>query len=161
MSEQTSNTIDPKELRNVCGKFATGITIVTTELDGEAHGMTANAFTSVSLDPPLVLVSVDHRASMHERLPKTGRYAVSILGHDQEHLSTHFAGRPDPELADPFVRRNGMPVIDGAIAYFTTKIVDMHPAGDHTLYIGEVDYIECNDDDPILYYVGKYRQLQD
>jgi len=159
MSEQIPSTIDSREFRNACGHFATGITIVTTELDGEFHGMTANAFVSVSLDPPLVLVSVDHRASMHERLPKTGRYAVSILRHDQEHLSTHFAGRPDPDLPDPFVQRNGMPVIDGAIAYLTTKIVDMHLAGDHTLYIGEVDYIEYNDDDPILYYVGKYRKL--
>ena len=158
MTEQTSQ-IDPRELRNVCGKFATGITIVTTEVDGEIHGMTANAFMSVSLEPPLVVVSVAKKANLHELITQSGQYAVSILNSDQEDYSSHFAGW-SPEGFEPiFDRKNDQPVIADAIAYFTTKLYAAHEAGDHTLYIGEVEFVEYNEEDPILYYVGKYRQV--
>ena len=94
MTENSSAAIDSRALRNACGLFATGITVVTTEVDGDVHGMTANAFMSVSLDPPLLVISVGHKARLHDLLKQTGRYAVSILRHDQEDYSSHFAGWP-------------------------------------------------------------------
>lgn len=150
--------IDPREFRNTLGRFASGITIVTTVDEGEAHGMTANAFVSVSLDPPLVLVSIDHRTKMHQVLPKTKKYGVSILKHNQESVSTHFAGRP-LEVAPEFVWQNEIPLIKDAVAHLVCDVVEEHVAGDHTLYIGKVEWISYEDDEPLLYYGGKYRFL--
>lgn len=162
MTENSSAAIDSRELRNACGLFATGITVVTTELDGETHGMTANAFMSVSLDPPLLVVSVGHKARLHQFLTQTGRYAVSILRHDQEDYSSHFAGWPVEGLEVQFERRHDYPVLPDALAYFVCKVVDAHPAGDHTLFIGQVEYLEHDAGEPahpLLFYAGKYRQM--
>lgn len=156
---ENSPAIDPRELRNACGRFATGITVVTTELDGTVHGMTANAFMSVSLDPPLLAVSVGHKATLHKMLQQTGRYAISILRGDQEGFSSHFAGWPVEGLDPQFDQRQGYPVLPDALAYFVCTVVDAHPAGDHTLYIGQVEYVEYTDGDPVLFYCGKYRQM--
>jgi len=122
--------------------------------------MTANAFTSVSLDPPLVLVSLDNRSYMHRILPSAGRYGVSVLGEDQEILSNHFAGRTAEGLHLRFVTREGVPLLENAVAYFVVQVVDAHPAGDHTLYIGRVDHFEARDARPLLFYSGKYQQLR-
>ena len=121
--------------------------------------MTANAFVSVSLDPPLVLVSLDNRSYMHKILPSAGVYGVSVLAEDQEPLSKHFAGRGGEELPIRFITRNDMPLIDGAIAYLVARVVDAHPAGDHTLYIGRVEHFEASDAKPLLVFRGRYRQL--
>lgn len=158
MSE-TNAAIDPRAFRNACGLFATGITVVTTELDGDVHGMTANAFMSVSLEPPLLLVSVGHKASMHQKLQQSGHYAISILRHNQEDYSSHFAGWPVEGLEVTFERRHDYPVLPNALAYFVCTVVDAHPAGDHTLYIGQVEYLEYNEGEPVLFYGGTYRQM--
>ena len=156
---ESSQPFDPKLYRQALGRFASGVTIVTTQHEGRTHGMTANAFVSVSLDPPLVLVSVDNRAHMHEMLQRTGRYGVSVLAEDQETLSNHFAGRPVEGLEARFVTRHGVPLIEGAIAYFVARVVDAHPAGDHTLYIGRVEHFEVSDARPLLFHGGQYQQL--
>lgn len=156
---QVSAPFDTKLFRNALGRFATGVTIITTH-DGERiHGMTANAFISVSLDPPLVLISLDNRCNMHRMLPTTGRFGISVLAEDQEHLSSHFAGRPIEGIELSFVTREGVPVLDQALAYVVAHVVDTHPAGDHTLYIGHVDHFESRDGRPLLFYGGKYRQV--
>jgi flavin reductase (DIM6/NTAB) family NADH-FMN oxidoreductase RutF len=152
--------MDTRQFRNALGRFASGVTVVTTCHQGQTHGMTANAFVSVSLEPPLVLVSVDNRAYLHRVLPEAGRYGVSILTEDQERLSNHFAGRTVEGLHVRFTERLGMPVLENAVAYFVVHIVDAHPAGDHTLYIGRVEHFESRDDRPLLFYAGKYQQLQ-
>jgi flavin reductase (DIM6/NTAB) family NADH-FMN oxidoreductase RutF len=159
MTENSSAAIDSRELRNACGLFATGITVVTTEVDGDVHGMTANAFMSVSLDPPLLVISVGLKARLHDLLKQTGRYAVSILRHDQEDYSSHFAGWPVEGLEVRFERCHDYPVLPDALAYFVCKVVDAHPAGDHTLYIGQVEYLEHDAGEPVLFYSGKYRQM--
>lgn len=157
----TRNTrIDPLEFRKTLGKFASGVTIVTTMHEGSMHGMTANAFLSVSLEPPLVLVSVDNRSHMHERLPESGRYGVSILSDEQEALSQHFAGRSREGLEIPFVWRHDMPLFEGAIAHLVCRVVAAHPAGDHTLYIAEVEYLDHRDGAPLAFYTGRYANLQ-
>lgn len=159
MSEQQSQPFDTRAFRNACGKFATGITVVTVAVDGEIHGMTANAFMSVSLDPPLIVVSVAKKAHMHAFLAQGERYAVSILNQDQEAYSGHFAGFPPKDFEPAFAQRHNHPVIANAIAYFVTRRGAAYEAGDHTLYIGQVDYFESNEQEPVLYYGGKYRLL--
>lgn len=122
--------------------------------------MTANAFVSVSLDPPLVLVSLDNRAVMHRILPDSGRYGVSVLAEGQEALSNHFAGRTMEGLHIRFITRCGVPLIENAVAYFVVRVIDVHPAGDHTLYIGHVEYFESREDKPLLFYSGGYHQVR-
>ena len=154
----TAKLFNESEFRNALGRFASGVTIVTA-LDGEkTHGMTANAFVSVSLDPPLVLVSIDNRSKIHRILSGAGRFGVSVLAEDQRNLSEHFAGRAVREVR--FVNRAGTPVVEGAIAYFVVHVVDVHAAGDHTLYIGCVEHYEARNDKPLLFFGGKYGQLR-
>jgi flavin reductase (DIM6/NTAB) family NADH-FMN oxidoreductase RutF len=159
MSASPDDAIDPREFRNTLGRFASGVTVVTTEHAGQVHGMTANAFMSVSLNPPLVVVSVNHRANLHHLLPQSGRYGVSILAEEQEGYSNHFAGRQVGGLEVKFVRRRDMPLIDGAVAHLVARLVEAHPAGDHTLYLGQVEFLEWRDARPLLFYGGQYRSL--
>jgi flavin reductase (DIM6/NTAB) family NADH-FMN oxidoreductase RutF len=154
------NAFDSRQFRNALGRFASGVTVVTTQYEDRPHGMTANAFVSVSLNPPLVLVSVDNRATMHRLLPMTGRYGISVLAEGQENLSNHFAGRSVEGLHIRFTERLGVPLLEGAVAYFVVRVVDAHTAGDHTLFIGEVEHFEARDDRPLLFYSGKYQQLR-
>jgi flavin reductase (DIM6/NTAB) family NADH-FMN oxidoreductase RutF len=159
MSTEAQPSFDTRAFRNALGRFATGVTIITAVHEDHPHGMTANAFVSVSLTPPLILVSLDNRSNMHKILPATGRFGVSILAENQEALSTHFAGRPQENLQVSFVDRAGMPVIEEAVAYFVARVTATHPAGDHTLYIGEVEHFEHRDDRPLLFHAGKYGRL--
>ncbi len=122
--------------------------------------MTANAFTSVSLDPPLVLVSLDNRSLMHRILPITRRFGASVLTENQEHLSDHFAGRTIEGLHVRFAQQNGVPLLEGAVAHFVAEVIDVHPAGDHTLYISRVEFFQASDDRPLLFYAGQYQQLR-
>jgi flavin reductase (DIM6/NTAB) family NADH-FMN oxidoreductase RutF len=161
MSTEAQPSFDPRAFRNALGRFATGVTVITAIHEDHPHGMTANAFVSVSLAPPLILISLDNRSNMHRILPAAGRFGVSVLAENQENLSSHFAGRPQEDLQIPFVARAGMPVIDGAVAYFVARVADAHAAGDHTLYIGEVEHFEYREDRPLLFHAGKYRRLLD
>lgn len=161
MTESITQPFDTRGFRNACGKFATGITVVTVEVNGQVHGMTANAFMSVSLDPPLVVVSVGKKAHMHALLAGADRYAISVLNQGQEPYSAHFAGFGPNGFQPTFDQRHNHLVIANAIAYFVTRIYAAHEVGDHTLYIGQVEYFENNGDDPVLYYGGKYRLLKE
>jgi flavin reductase (DIM6/NTAB) family NADH-FMN oxidoreductase RutF len=157
---KTSLSFPVRQYRNALGRFASGITVVTTEHEGRTHGMTANAFVSVSLEPPLVLVSLDKRCKMHQVLLITRRYGVSVLAETQQAFSNHFAGRSVNGLQVPFTRRNEMPLLEGAVAYFVAEVIDVHPAGDHTLYIGHVQHFESYAGRPLLFYAGNYQQIQ-
>lgn len=151
--------IDQKDFRNTLGRFATGVTVVTTQHEGQIHGITVNAFMSVSLDPPLVLVSIDKKAKAHETLAETSHYGVSLLQAEQEVLSNHFAGWSVDGLEIPYSFVNNFPLIDGAVGNLICRIVNRVDAGDHTLQIGEVEYLNWQDDAPLLYYAGKYGRL--
>jgi flavin reductase (DIM6/NTAB) family NADH-FMN oxidoreductase RutF len=150
--------IDPTRMRRTLGRFATGVTVVTTAQGGDVHAMTANAFTSVSLDPPLVLVSVDHRTRMHQLLPATRRYGVSVLGSRQERTAWHFAGRPlaGVERDALFEWAADVPFVRGAIAHVGCSLYDSHEAGDHTLYLGRVEYLDSKPGDPLLFHKGMF-----
>lgn len=151
--------IEPAMFRAALGRFVSGVTVVTTVVDDAVFGMTASAFVSVSLDPPLVLVSVDRHAHMHEYLKQTKRYGVSVLGAEQAIHSNHFAGWEQPDFAPEFRWLNGVPVLAGAISTLATNVVAVHEAGDHSLFVGEVTELSYTDDAPLLYFVGKYGAL--
>jgi flavin reductase (DIM6/NTAB) family NADH-FMN oxidoreductase RutF len=144
-----------KTFRQVLGRFATGVTVVTTIEREIVHGMTANGFLSVSLRPPLVLVSLG-RCRMNEMLPRSGRYGVSVLSHDQQHFAAHFAGQKPSEVDPAFVWQRGIPLLEGALAHLVCRVVDVHRAGDHVLWIGEVEYVDHRDDEPLLFYTGRF-----
>lgn len=155
-----ASEVSPARLRAVVGRFVSGVTVVSTVLDDAIHGMTANAFTSVSLEPPLVLVSIASGAKMDGWIRGAGRYAVSILHRDQERLSLHFAGaRLRTPPAPVFGWRLGLPVLDGALAHLACSVVDSHPAGDHVLHIGRVDGLWDRGGEPLVFHTGAFRAL--
>jgi len=154
-----SRTFHPREFRSALGRFATGVSVVTTQCGDRVCGMTANSFVSVSLDPPLVLLSLDNRSRMHQVLPSTGRYGVSVLAEGQEELSDHFAGKPVDGLQVSFTTRQNVPLLEGAVAHFVAEVIDVHSAGDHTLYIGRVEHFESSDARPLLFYAGTYTRI--
>jgi flavin reductase (DIM6/NTAB) family NADH-FMN oxidoreductase RutF len=148
-------------MRGTLGRFATGVTVVTTAdaAGADVHAMTASAFVSVSLDPPLVLVSIDHRARMHRLLPETGRYGVSVLAAEQERLALHFAGRPLAEHDELFEWAGDVPFVRGAIAHVGCSLHDRHAAGDHTLYLGRVEHLATRPGRPLLFHQGAFGQI--
>jgi flavin reductase (DIM6/NTAB) family NADH-FMN oxidoreductase RutF len=150
------SAMDARALRTTLGRFATGVTIVSTAGPDGVHAMTANAFTAVSLDPPLVLVSVDNRTRMHRLLPDTRRYGVSVLAAEQERLAMHFAGRPMPDQGDPFVWECDVPVVKDAIAHFACDSYADHEAGDHTLYLGQVRAFHARSGRPLVFHAGEF-----
>ena len=141
------------------GKFATGVTVITTKLDREIHGMTANAFMSVSLNPPLVVISIGEKASMLQRIEESQTFAVNILAEDQQYLSQHFAGQRQEEREIPFTELEGYPVLDGTVAQIVCDVVSSYVEGDHTLYIGKVKAIQLEEKNPLLFFSGKYNKL--
>jgi flavin reductase (DIM6/NTAB) family NADH-FMN oxidoreductase RutF len=149
--------MDDRLFRDAMGKFATGVTVLLTENEGETHGMTANGFMSVSLDPKLVLISIGHKAKFLEKVSQSKKYTVNILADDQEHYSRHFAGKPGEAVE--FEMLAELPVLKGAIAQIACEVVSEHIEGDHTLFIGKVIDLRLEDKDPLLFFSGKYRQL--
>ncbi|WP_298820210.1 flavin reductase family protein [uncultured Chloroflexus sp.] len=154
-----TSSIDSRLFRTTMGCFATGVTVITTAYNGDIHGMTANGFMSVSLDPPLVLVSIGHRSRMHTLLAPGRSYGVSKLSEEQELLSRHFSGKPVAGLEPKFIWQAGTPLIADALAHVVARIIDAHPAGDHTLFIGLVEYLAYRDGRPLLFYRGQYGRM--
>lgn len=152
-----NTTIDSKKLRNVAGAFATGITVVTTEReDGSIHGMTANSFLSVSLNPPLVAFSVKETGSMAKYLKVGKKVGISILADDQEVVSNQFAGWNDPPVAiEMDVHHNGVQTVKNCLAWYCTEIAQIIPAGDHHLVLCSVtDLNRSEKGKPLLYFAG-------
>lgn len=153
--------MDDRLFRNAMGKFATGVTVVATEVDGKAHGMTANAFMSVSLNPKLVVVSIAEKASMLEKIKKSNTFSVNILSAEQQELSMIFAGQLKEHREVAFDQLGGVPVIAGALAQVACEVTAAHVEGDHTLFIGRVIEISIEESnaEPLIYFSGKYRSL--
>jgi flavin reductase (DIM6/NTAB) family NADH-FMN oxidoreductase RutF len=157
-------TIDRSELRRVMGHFATGVTVITTrDADGRPYGFTANALCSVSLDPPMLLVCVDKGAESHPALARSGVFAVNILRHGHEDLSRRFAVSGGDKFGEVSHRdgRTGVPVLDDALGFIECRVVDAHDAGDHTIYLGQIEHLEAFEGDPLLFFRGKYRRLSE
>ena len=179
----TASATDPRAdaqrlFRQVMGRFATGVTVVTTRVGDETFGMTANAFMAGSLEPMLCLVSINHTAQMHGRLRLAGHYGVSFLSQEQQHLAAHFAGKrlerviPDFELRGrpPSGTSKGRPpsgtskgrtpILKRAVAAVTADVVDTAACGDHTLFIGSLTSLVLGDaTPPLLFHGGRYARL--
>ena len=160
------SSLDPVTFRRVAGTFTTGVTVITVERDpGVVHGMTANSFTSVSLDPLLILVCVSHEARLLSFLKTQRRFGVNILREDQQALSEFFAKieqTPEEHARLGICYRwtsSGIPLLDNTLAQLACNVVGEHPAGDHTIFIGEVESMESHDGEPLLFHRGQYRRL--
>ena len=155
-------SIDPALFRSVLGRFASGVTVVTTrDADGRDHGMTVSAFSAVSLEPPLVLCCIERRTVMHGVLERAETFAVNILSAAQEALSRRFSEREHDRFDGIGYERaqDGAALLDGVLAYLECRTVARHGAGDHTIVIGEVENAEVYSGAPLLYYRGGYNQL--
>jgi flavin reductase (DIM6/NTAB) family NADH-FMN oxidoreductase RutF len=160
-------SVDPDVFRRVVGHFAAGVTVVSTELDGVEHAMTASAFTSVSLDPLLVLVCVDKEARFHDAVLASGVWGVSILSASGRRAADWFAtkGRPLVGQLDQFPYHPGAatnaPLLDGALAWLECRNWAVYDGGDHDIVVGEVLDAGLDDRDaaPLIYFRGRYGQL--
>jgi flavin reductase len=144
------------------------VTVVTTQGADHAYGLTANAFSSVSLDPPLVLVCVNSETRGSESIQQNGVFAVNILGVGQEPISRYFASRDRPRGPEAFSQiahrrdASGSPIIDGAAAYLDCRLAASHPAGDHVIFIGEVMALGIDASvQPLVFHQGQYRYLEE
>ncbi len=154
--------IPPDDFRRALGHFATGVTAVTTvDADGQPAGLTATSFASVSLDPPLVLVCVSHGSQSYPALLDRGRFAVNILGREQEAVSRRLAST----RLDKFdgvglgIGELGLPLIDGALTQLECVTVNTHVEGDHTIFVGRVERTHVGSGEPLVYYRGRYDRL--
>ncbi len=155
---------DPKELRRVMGLFATGVTVLTTrDADGRPFGLTANAVTSLSLTPPLLLICIDKKAETHPHFLTSRCFVVNILAEDQEGISTHFAKSGGDKFGSLPCSTNldGVPILEGTLAHLECRIVETFEGGDHVIHIGEVQRAEVRGGRPLLYFQGAYRHLDD
>jgi flavin reductase (DIM6/NTAB) family NADH-FMN oxidoreductase RutF len=152
----------PDDFRRVLGHFATGVTVITTcDTDGRPAGLTASAFTSVSLEPPLVLVCVDHKSQSFPALVDSGRFAVNILKRGQEAISRRFASTRLDKFDEVAFRVSelGLPLIEGSLAQLECTTVSTYAEGDHTIFVGRVERAEIGTGEPLLYYRGQYDRL--
>src|SRR6266487_6224485 len=154
------------DFRKALGCFATGVTVITVDCEGEVQGMTANAFSSVSLDPLLVLVCVDQKARTHAHLHARKRFGINVLSEQRHAISEHYA-RPDRDPAGAEQEAgarfdhtpHGTPVLQGALAYLECRLQSAQDAGDHTIFIAEVEDIVVRGGRPLLYFQSGYHAI--
>ena len=154
--------VEKAEFRQALGHFASAVTVVTAKLkSGHLAGVTVTAFSSLSLEPPLVLICIDRRARIHDHLAVDGYFAVNILAEDQETVSRRFASsEPDPFREIGYTEgASGAPLIHDAVAAIECKIVDLLPGGDHTIIVGEVEAAKIHEGKPLMYFRGGYASL--
>jgi flavin reductase (DIM6/NTAB) family NADH-FMN oxidoreductase RutF len=154
--------MDDRQFRNAMGKFATGVTVIATEVEGEGvHGMTANAFMSVSLDPKLIVISIGEKAKILTKIKESNLFTVNILAADQQEISMIFAGQLKEHKEVVFDRLDGKPVIPVSVVQIACEVSAEHVEGDHTLFIGKVTDIHIEDVEPLVFYSGRYRSLSE
>jgi flavin reductase len=152
--------------RQALGQFATGVTVVTVEYEpGKIHGMTANSFASVSLNPPLVLVCVDHRALMLPYLEEQKRFGVSVLKEHQQALAEFFAQPGQNEDVEDRLKiryrrsPSGIPMLEDTLARLSCRVAGSYVSGDHTIFLGAVETVDVSEGQPLLFFRGRYRQI--
>lgn len=152
--------MDERTFRNAMSKFATGVTVVTMNDNGKNIGMTVNAFMSLSLEPKLVAISIDKKASMYHKLNIAQPFGISILKHNQKELSKIFANQKEPESEIQFIEQNGVPVLKDTLAKISCVVKERVEAGDHDIIIAEVTYIDVEEGEPLLYFNSNYENIQ-
>ncbi len=161
LPERRTSSADARLYRNVVGGFASGVVVVLCGDDKESlHGMTANSFTSVSIDPPLVLISVNNKAKMKAVIDQKNRFTLSILSNMQKDISNHFSGRESAVEPPVMWRQNRSPMIRDALGFLDCRLYQSVLAGDHTLYLGLVLAFERGEGEPLLFFKGSYAALE-
>jgi flavin reductase (DIM6/NTAB) family NADH-FMN oxidoreductase RutF len=156
MNEMSRPEIDPILFRRAMSRFATGVTVITAAHDGEGRGMTANAFMSGSLEPPLCVISIRKAARMHPLLLAAGHFGVSILAKSQERISSHFAGVPMPNFEPELIWAGRTPMLANATAVIAADTAARHDCGDHTLLLGRIRHMAAAGFPPLLVHEGRY-----
>lgn len=151
--------IDPGLFRAVMSRFATGVTVIATRTEGVTHAMTANAFMSGSVMPPLAVISIAKRARMHDHLLAGEHFSVNVLTRQQEAVSRHFAGRPVQGLDVAFEPVEGVPLLTQSLARVAARIVASHECGDHTLFVGRILHMDNSEGDPLLFFNSRYSSV--
>ena len=149
------------ELRGAMSKFATGVTLITTVTeDGSVHAMTCNSLTSISLEPPLVLVCIGHARHTHGHIQRSGRYAISVLGRDQEDAARYYALDESDRTGDDPVEfvssQNGSPMVKGCVSFLDCEVVATHEHGDHSIFVGELRGARIGDGEPLIFHERRY-----
>ncbi len=164
--KMTATALTAQGFRDALGQFATGVTVVTVEREpGTVFGMTANSFTSVSLDPMLILVCVDERAKILPLLHKKKRFGISVLKQGQQAVSEYFAQAEQNAEAEHRLALHyrstpsGVPVLEGTLLQLSCSVVSAHVAGDHTIIVGKVEDGEIQSGEPLLFFRGEYRHI--
>lgn len=161
-SSDLPKPVAPAVFRDALRQFASGVTVITTgDPQGTVHGMTATAFSSLSLDPPLVLIAIGRDTRCHSRIVAAERFGVSILRLEQAPLSRHFGGRPEPDFAPRFGRLGDVPVLDDALVQIACQLDQVVEGGDHSIFIGLVTSARTREGAPLLHFGGAYRALDD
>ena len=155
--------ITREQFFTLMASFASSVTVITSKSpDGVLRGLTATAFSSVSLDPRLCMVGVDNRSESVAAITESGRFVVNILAHDQEEISRRFASKL-PDKYEGIAYRHGpetdAPILEGVLAWIECKVHEVAAGGDHTIFIGEILDGTANEGTPLLYFRGQYRQL--
>jgi flavin reductase (DIM6/NTAB) family NADH-FMN oxidoreductase RutF len=161
-------TFSSTDFRTALGTFPTGVTVITTRSAADAYGLTANAFSSLSLDPPLVLVCVISGTEGSERIQRNGVFAVNILSSEQEPISRYFASRDRPRGQEAFSEVShgsavtGSPILDGVAGYLDCRLAAAHEAGDHIIFVGEVMALAVDPErPPLVFHQGRYCFVRD
>jgi flavin reductase (DIM6/NTAB) family NADH-FMN oxidoreductase RutF len=163
--DETDETMDfsHADFRKVLGRFASGVTVVTTCDGDQRFGITVNAFTSVSLDPPLILVCIEKKSYLHQVMLRNGYFAVNVLTEEQHALSTCFAGHSEARRnfcnAPSHTAVTGAPVLDHSLGWLDCRIENVFPGGDHSIIVGRVHALGGSENRPLLYFRGKYPKL--
>jgi 3-hydroxy-9,10-secoandrosta-1,3,5(10)-triene-9,17-dione monooxygenase reductase component len=163
VSHAEQQTIDATALRRVCAHFATGVTVITSGTSGDAMGTTVNSFTSVSLDPPLVLFCLHVRSRLRPLVRQSSGFVVNFLTRRQERLASTFAGRESARMDSVAHQRSvgGLPILSEALGFLACGLRAEHEGGDHTIYVGEVLELGApgKHEDPLIFYRGAMRAL--
>lgn len=161
MGTMTARLVDPLEMRQTMGRFATGVAVITTEHDGVPHGMTVNSLTSVSLDPPLLLVCFNHGARSAEAVTAAGRFAVNILSSRQQPIAMRFARRGEDHFAGLGLEYDGhrVPVVPSALAHLDCDVERVVEAGDHTIVFGRVVDVCSREGDALGFHGGRFADV--
>lgn len=153
--------INAKLFRSTMGLFATGVTVISYLSDGEPTGMTVNAFMSVSMEPPLVLVSVRKQSRFNDMVRVGVCYGVNFLAESQQAISTHFGGKRDETLRVPYVYSEETPLVLGSLAHIVARTTAVHEAGDHRLYVAQIEHLRLGEQrKPLVFFSGKYKQVE-
>lgn len=154
--------ITKEEFRHALGKFASGVTVVTTRAaDGRLHGLTVSAFCSVSLNPPLILVCIQKTTGSYYAFQETKAFVVNVLNESQAHISNHFASHLEDKFSgmDYETGIENIPVLKDCLVNLECRLANAYDGGDHTIFVGEIEKAHIGDGAPLAYFHGSYRQI--